>query len=172
MGPPVDASLFFASGLGHGFFFADRWAVGQFTLVVHGGFLSNECHVGGGGALNRASENTVVRIGSPGKRLPSTASEGVTALLAGPNADRGALDLRVLTHGAGVLVRSLGHRSASVSTNGHTVSSSKSGGCTGFLGSLCQSVPLLFCHEFSEFHASLLGHLKDLGKLGGSEHPF
>ena len=153
-------------------FLFKRGAVSQLTLVVHGRFLGDECHVGGGCTVNGAAENSVVGIGSTSERLLCTASEGVAALLTRPDADGLALDLRVLADWAGVLSGTLGHSRACISANGHTIACSESCCCACFLGSLCQSVPLLFCHEFSKFHASLLCHIKDLGKLGGSEHPF
>ncbi len=153
-------------------FFIQRWPVSQFPLVVHGCFLSDERHVGGGGTVNGAAENSVVGIGGSCERFPCTTSEGVAALLAGPDANRLALDFLVLTNRAGVLSGTLGHGRACVSSHGYTVSGSESGRCTGFLGSLCQSVPLLFCYKFSKFHTTLLCHIEDLGKFGGREHPF
>ena len=153
-------------------FFFERWAVRQFSLVVHGSLLCDERHVSGGSTVNGTTKNTVVGVGGSCKRLPCATSEGVAALLARPNADGLSLDLLVLTNGAGVLARSLGHGRACVSADGYTVACSESCGCACFLGSLCQSVPLLFCYKFSKFHASLLCHIEDLGKLGGSEHPF
>ena len=153
-------------------FLFKRGAVGQFTLVVHGCFLGNERHVSGGCTVNGAAKNSVVGIGCSGERFPGAAGEGVVTLLARPNANGLALDLRVLANWTGVLAGPLGHGRACITSNGHTVACSESCCCACFLGSLCQSVPLLFCHEFSKFHASLLCHIKDLGKLGGSEHPF
>ena len=153
-------------------FFFQRWSVSQFSLVVHGCFLSDERHVGGGGAVNGSTENSVVGIGGSRERFPCTAGEGVAAFFAAPNADRLAFDLLVLTNRTGVLPGPLGHGRACVSSYGYTVSGSESGRCTGFLGSLCQSVPLLFCYEFSKFHTTLLCHIEDLGKFRGREHPF
>ena len=63
-------SLFFASGFSSRFFLLKGGAVCQFTLVIHGCFLSDEGHVGCGGSFYRAAENTVVGIGCAGERLP------------------------------------------------------------------------------------------------------
>jgi hypothetical protein len=48
--------------------------------------LSDECHIGGCGAVNGSSENSVVCIGGSGEWFPSAACEGVVTLAAGPNA--------------------------------------------------------------------------------------
>ena len=79
------------------FFFAAR-AGGHNTLVIHGSFLRNECHVCGGGTVNGSAENAVVGIGGSGERFPCTTGKRVAALLARPNADRLALNLLVLTN--------------------------------------------------------------------------
>ena len=153
-------------------FFVQRWPVSQFSLVVHGCFLSDERHVSGGGTVNGTAENSVVGVGGSRERFPCTAGESMAAFLAGPNADGLAFNLLVLTDGTRVLPGTLGHGRASVSSHRYTVSGSESSRCTGFLGSLSQSVPLLFCYEFSKFHATLLCHIEDLGKFGGREHSF
>lgn len=98
-------------------FFFKRGAVGQFSLVIHGRFLGDERHVGGGGTVNGATKDTVVGIGGTSERFPGTASKGVSALLAAPNANGLSLDLLVLTNGAGVLAGSLGHGRARISAD-------------------------------------------------------
>ena len=98
-------------------FFFQTGPVGQFPLVVHGGFLCNEGHVSGRRTVNRAAKNAVVGVGSTGKRFPSSTGEGVAALLAAPNADGLPFDLLVLANGARVLAGSLGHSRASISTD-------------------------------------------------------
>ena len=95
-------------------FFFKRGAVGQFSLVIHGRFLCDKRHVGGGGTVNGATKDTVVGVGGSGERLPCTTGEGVVALLAAPNANGLSLDLLVLTNGAGVLAGSLGHGRARI----------------------------------------------------------
>ena len=90
-------------------FFFEARAVGQLTLVIHGSFLRNECHVCGGGTVNGSAENSVVGIGGSGEGFPCTTGKRVAALLARPNADRLALNLLVLTNRTGVFSGPLGH---------------------------------------------------------------
>jgi len=89
-------------------FFFKRRTIGQFSLVVHGRFLGDERHVSGRGSVNGSAQNSVVGVRGSREGFPRTASKGVTAFLATPNADGLSLDLLVLTNGARVLARTLG----------------------------------------------------------------
>lgn len=159
--PPGERSLFLKGR-----------SVGEFPLVIHGRFLGDERHVRCCCAIDRSSKNAVVGIRCSGEWLPSAACKRVVTFLAGPNAHRDPSDFLVLANRAGVPAGPLGHSRSGVASDGNTVPSSKPCCCASLLGSLCQSVPLRLCYHFSKFNASLLGHIEDLGKLGGSEHPF
>ena len=152
-------------------FFEGR-SVGEFSLVIHGCLLGDERHVRCCCAIDRSSKNTVVGIGCSGEWLPSAACKRVVTFLAGPDAHRDPSNFLVLANRAGVLTGALGHGRSSVAPDGNAVPGAKPCRCASLLGSLCQSVPLRLCYHFPKFNASLLCHIEDLGKLGGSEHPF
>ena len=153
-------------------FFFERWAVRQFSLVVHGSLLCDERHVSGGSTVNGTTKNAVVGVGRSSKRFPCATGKGVAALLARPNADGLSLDLLVLANGAGVLAGSLGHGRAGVSADGHTVA------CSGIVRWRLLSgfaLPISsppFLLQVLEVPRIAFVPIEDLGKLGGSEHPF
>jgi hypothetical protein len=81
----------------------------------------------------------------------------VSTLSTAPNPYGLACNLAVVTNGASVFCILLCKSASCISSNANTVSCAKSCCCLCFLGSLCQSVPLLICYHFSQFTALLFG---------------
>ena len=130
-------------------FFLEGRSVGQLTFIVHGCLLGDKGHVGGGRPINGSTENAVVSVRRTCEWFPSSTSKCVSAFSTGPNSYGLAGHLTIMANRTCIFCIFLSQCAASISSYANTVTCSKSCRSLCFLGSLSQSVPLLFCNHFS-----------------------